>query len=168
MLHSRGRLERGSPPLRAASMPSCGMDEMAAAQACPAFASLSPVELQDILGMALRLEVDADHRVFTEGDVPDGMYIVARGSVAIVHRPGSGDEAKVARLEPGALFGEMALLLDEPRAASAVTLTPCVLLRLGRDGFTEFLESEDRAASKIILELARLACRRLNAPQASL
>lgn len=148
-------------------MPSWGMDEMASARACPAFASLSPVELQDVLGMALRLEVGAGERVITEGDAPDGMYIVASGAVRIVHRPGARDEVELARLGPGDVFGEMALLLEEPRAASVVTQTPCVLLRLDRDGFAELLASEDRVANKIVLELARLACRRLNALQAA-
>lgn len=46
-----------------------------------------------------------------------------------------------------------------------MTQTPCVLLRLDRNGFAELLASEDRVANKIVLELARLACRRIIALQ---
>ena len=55
----------------------------------------------------LRLELGAGERVITEGDAPDGMYIVASGAVRIVHRPGAPDEVELARLGPGDVFGEI-------------------------------------------------------------
>ena len=136
-------------------------DERSAIQSCGVFKALSPVEVQDVMGMAARLEFPRGHVVFDQGAEPDGMYVIAQGAVRIVQRDADGAERELAVLAPGEEFGEMALLLDDRRGASAIAASDAVLLRLDRDGFVELLESQDRVASKVLLELARIVSRRL-------
>ncbi|HYE00460.1 MAG TPA: cyclic nucleotide-binding domain-containing protein [Alphaproteobacteria bacterium] len=57
--------------------------------------------------------------VFAEGAVADGMYLVQAGTVEIWRGAGA-DRLRLAVLEAGQIFGEMALLNDAPRMAAAI------------------------------------------------
>jgi len=61
--------------------------------------------------------------VFKDGDPADRFYFLVSGKVRISKQiPGMGEEA-LAILEPGAYFGEMALIDDRPRSADAIANT---------------------------------------------
>jgi len=66
--------------------------------------------------------------IFEAGSVGDELYIVADGEVVIRRLLESGDELDVARYIAGDSFGEMDLLNDAPRNASALTETEATLL----------------------------------------
>ena len=61
------------------------------------------------------MHVSAGETIFNEGDVGDAMYVVLEGVVDIVHKGKAIDH-----VETGSIFGEMALIDDEPRSASAI------------------------------------------------
>ncbi len=135
------------------------MDEDAAWSG-PVFTGLSPIELQDVTALAGSLQVPSGSTIFAEGDAPDAMYVISDGSVRIF-RGKSLFARDLAILGPGDIFGEMALLLEEPRTAGAMAETSCRLMRIDRVGFLELLSAQDRVASKLLFNLARLACARL-------
>src|SRR5260370_6674871 len=60
--------------------------------------------------------------IFREGDLGTEMYIISDGKVEILNRLGDADRV-LAVLEKGDFFGEMSVLGDMPRAASARALT---------------------------------------------
>ena len=69
-------------------------------------------------------------QLFEEGDEVDRFYIVTEGAVEIVkHLPGGGEE-KLAVRRAGDVFGEMALLNDAPRFATARVAEECECLTL--------------------------------------
>src|SRR5688572_12886015 len=57
--------------------------------------------------------------IFREGDPGDGMYLVQRGTVQISALVGSDQRQVLTKLPAGEVFGEMAVLDDQPRSASA-------------------------------------------------
>ena len=60
-----------------------------------------------------------------EGQRPGvGLYIILRGRVRITQRSASDGVRPLAVMEPGEMFGELALLNDEPRSATATAVTP--------------------------------------------
>src|SRR5437899_1747303 len=120
-------------------------DVLAAASRSALFQGLTTVELQDVAALARRIESEPGERIFAEGDVPDAMYLVAGGSVRIV-REIEPVENVLGTIGAGEAFGEMGLLLDLPRNATAVADEPTVLLRIDRASFLELLESQDRVA----------------------
>src|SRR6267378_1268509 len=73
--------------------------------------------------------------IFHQGDRGDRLYIVIDGEVEIVKQvPGDGEQF-LGRLGPGGCFGEMALVNDNPRMATARTVTQVNLLSVNQDAF---------------------------------
>lgn len=57
--------------------------------------------------------------IFFEGDLDKDFYIIEKGQVEIFTKDAQGKKVVLAQLGPGSVFGEMALLLNEPRSATA-------------------------------------------------
>lgn len=100
----------------------------------------------------LYTDVPAGQYLFREGDTGAEMYIVESGSIAIL-RAARGSEP-LAVLESGDFLGEMAVLEDQPRFASALAQTNCRLLRIERAAFAELLRQNVEIAIRIMRKLA--------------
>lgn len=100
----------------------------------------------------LYVDVPAGQYLFREGEAGSEMYIVESGSIAIL-RNARGSEP-LAVLEAGDFLGEMAVLEDQPRFASAVARTDCRLLRIERAAFAELLRQNVEIAVRIMRKLA--------------
>jgi CRP-like cAMP-binding protein len=101
------------------------------------------------------LEVAAGQTVFREGDPGSEMYIIESGSIDIL-RIDRG-KTPLATLEAGDFFGEMAVLEDQPRFATAIATQPTRLLKIDRAAFTGVLSSNVEIAVRIMRKLtARL------------
>src|SRR5215218_4367245 len=83
-------------------------------------------------GYALELK-EGDY-VFREGELGTEMYIINEGKVEILNQVGDEEQA-LAVLEKGDFFGEMSVLEDLPRAASARALTDIRLLEINGSTF---------------------------------
>ena len=68
---------------------------------------------------------------------------------------------RLIEIASGVVFGELALLDDEPRAAQARAAEDCVLASLSRGDFESLLDTHAVIASKIALQLARQLGRQL-------
>jgi len=78
--------------------------------------------------------------IFNEGDPSDQLFIVHSGLIVISQQLGTGSR-ELARLEPGDMFGEMALLIaDGRRSASAVAFLDTSCLVLSRNEFLDLLK----------------------------
>lgn len=66
-------------------------------------------------------------KIFRDGDSGSRAYIVQSGSVDIVKEI-NGEDVVVGTVGPGGIFGEMALIDDEPRMASAIVSDTCVCI----------------------------------------
>jgi hypothetical protein len=101
------------------------------------------------------LEIGAGKPIFREGDAGSEMYIIETGTVDIV-RAAKGPDP-LAQLGPGDFFGEMSILEDQPRFASAMARTNVRLLRIDRAAFGEVLAQNVEIAIRIMRKLtARL------------
>ena len=95
--------------------------------------------------------VTAGTVVFREGDAGADMYIIESGSIEIVHP--EREHEPVALLEAGDFFGEMAVLEDQPRYASAVAKSDSRLLRIDRSAFADMLRQNVEIAIRIMRKL---------------
>jgi CRP-like cAMP-binding protein len=106
-------------------------------------------------GPALRiLAIGAEARqlqngavLFYAGELADGGYVVQEGSLLL--EPGTLSEAKEIVAGPGALVGELALLTDMVRPATAIAQEPTVVVRISRSLFRKMLEGYPAAAERL-------------------
>ncbi len=80
----------------------------------------------------------AGQKIFKEGDRGDRAYLIQDGTVEITK-----NGMTLATLGKGELFGEMALVDDQPRMASAVALSDAAVVIISRDTFREKLAKAD-------------------------
>ena len=90
-----------------------------------------------------------------QGSEADWLYLIREGTVDVTVENGQGNVSKVAELGPGSLFGEMALMLGEPRSASVIARTPVQAYRLDKQSFKEIIGSQPDVAEEISSLLAR-------------
>ena len=116
-----------------------------ATQPDPAKRYQTITELQEAMraflhgGMHLpRKTFAAGEIIFREGDKGDAAYMIVAGRCRAYRTVGGVDET-LAVMEPGEAFGEMALILFEPRAASVVALEAVTLLVLDQTTMNEGL-----------------------------
>lgn len=79
---------------------------------------------------------------FEAGDAAEFAYVIQAGSVSIVVTRG-GDKLVLDTLGAGEVFGEMALVDDEPRSAAAVVEEPATCILTTRADFEERLRRSD-------------------------
>ena len=90
-----------------------------------------------------------EQRVFQEGDPSDYAYIVEYGNVQIYREIG-GHTVRLAVLGKGDIFGEMGLVDDRPRSASAKALNDVAVTPIDSAGFVELLREEPDKTLPII------------------
>jgi CRP-like cAMP-binding protein len=88
--------------------------------------------------------------LFRKGDVSDGGYVVAQGSIALIE-----DDTKTADaiIGPGALIGEIALISETKRPATAIAREPTTVLRLSRGMFRRTMEEYPELAQRLAADL---------------
>ncbi|MGH8029282.1 MAG: EAL domain-containing protein [Arenimonas sp.] len=91
---------------------------------------------------ALRLEVSAGESLFNAGDTPTTAFLIESGEVEVTMLR-AGERVVLSRLGAGDLLGEMAVIDDAPRTATAVALTDCVLFPIDRAQIAERLAATD-------------------------
>jgi membrane protein len=101
-----------------------------------------------------------DEKVFSVGEGGEEAYFVRRGSIGI-YMPSAKGELKLATIEAGEIFGEMALLQGEARSATARADEDSELLVIPKRLFEAFLDS-DGGAQLRLLELLSDRLRKAN------
>jgi CRP-like cAMP-binding protein len=92
------------------------------------FSAFDEPAMGRLLDAARMLRCDRNYTIFSEGDEADELFVVQSGRVAVGRRSPDGRESLVALMEPGDLFGEMALFDQGDRSASARALERSELL----------------------------------------
>lgn len=99
-----------------------------------------------LLQVAQRLQLPAGERIVTQGTHGDSFYIIVHGTVQIVK-----DGLPIKRYRAGDYFGEIAILLDQPRSADAIAKTDVDLVAIDRNDFLSVLRG-----SEMLTRLERL------------
>jgi CRP/FNR family cyclic AMP-dependent transcriptional regulator len=123
---------------------------------------LTTSELKRIAQIAEARRFATEEVIFREGDHGRSLYIIVDGRVRIEkHIPGIGQEA-LAILERGDFFGEMAIIDDAPRSASAIAHAPdTTVVVIEKGALDRLLEQKGDAAHELLQILCRLLSSRL-------
>jgi CRP/FNR family transcriptional regulator len=126
-----------------------------ALQKVPFFAGRSQAEMAVLAERLVLRHFDADQVIFHFGDPAGLLYIITGGKVKITYSSPDGQEAVLAILGEGDFFGELALLDDSPRSATAETIEPTETLTLHRDEFLSYIDSKPAFARHVLHILAK-------------
>jgi uncharacterized membrane protein len=91
--------------------------------------------------------------VFRLGEPGAELFIVAEGTVEIHTRDDLGQKISLGTMRPGTLFGELSLIDEGPRTASATAESDCVLLVLVRDHLLDFMRRNPEASLDLMAVL---------------
>ncbi|HUA56823.1 MAG TPA: Crp/Fnr family transcriptional regulator [Candidatus Sulfotelmatobacter sp.] len=116
---------------------------------------LEPAARRRIVGFARTRRYAAGETIFLKGSAGTGMMAVLRGRVRISAPSRQGKEIVLNVIEPGEVFGEIALLDGGDRSADATALTDCELLVLERRDVMAFLETNPKACLKLLETLCQ-------------
>jgi CRP-like cAMP-binding protein len=99
--------------------------------------------------------------IVREGEPGDGLYLVLSGSAQVL-RGGPGDGSRsVGTLGPFRSFGEVSILVEQPRAATVVASTPLRCVKLTRGQLAQLEEREPKLAVRLYRLVAESLARSL-------
>ncbi|PKL32939.1 MAG: hypothetical protein CVV45_10110, partial [Spirochaetae bacterium HGW-Spirochaetae-10] len=134
--------------------------ELAVMREIPLFDSIPQKGLRVIRDQChMRQFKDGEH-IFRATEPGVGMYIILEGRVR-VYSARSGREETLAELEHGDFFGELALLEETPRTASAVSDGYSRMLGFFRPDLDVIIKRNPRLSNLLLLNIARVTGRRL-------
>lgn len=132
-------------------------------RAAAPFAGLGPEQLQALADKLERRSVPSGQDIIRQGDIGNSCFLLRHGEAEVIHQGTGGALRTLTTLEAGAVFGEVALLTEEPRNATIRALGPCELLCIKRDDFIE--ATRDNAELGLAMfELVQLRGRPRRAP----
>jgi cAMP-dependent protein kinase regulator len=117
--------------------------------------SVNARERPDLVQRFVTCTFDIGQRLITQGEDPDGLHLIASGTVAVIHHEGD-DRTVIATLGVGEVVGEMSLVLRRASSADVVATTPTVTLHLTSEQFLEIV----RAYPGVLSHLYELAVNR--------
>jgi CRP-like cAMP-binding protein len=122
-------------------------DDIAFLEEVPTLALLGRPALRILAISAESRAVPSGAVLFYAGDLADCGYVVQEGSFMLEDdRPGNDAETYVG---PGALLGDLALVTDTVRTATATAQEPSVVIRIPRTLFLKMLEGYPEAARSL-------------------
>ena len=95
--------------------------------------------------------------LFREGDFADNAYIIKTGAVTLSRRDRVGQDQAFLTLRTGEIVGEMSLIVDIHRTATAIIKDDCEAIVINRDSFDYHLDR----LNPFILRILRLLVKRL-------
>ncbi len=127
----------------------------------PMFKDLSFAELANVAPLFFEKAYTKNSTLFVEGMSGEILYCIKKGSVNITKKMANGQETVLATLKEGEFLGEMSLIDNRPRTATARVAEESLLLVMTKKAFTTLLEKHPDTALKILLVFLKIANERL-------
>jgi CRP-like cAMP-binding protein len=129
--------------------------------AVPFFQTLTAEEIGQVAALGRLVTYPKDAVLFKEGAPGEALYIVVDGAVRVTKAvPGAKDQP-LAYMERGSCFGEMSLIDEFPRSATAVAQQDCRVLFIEKQALLDLLHGDPVIATKILWALCRTLSLRL-------
>lgn len=125
------------------------------------FADLEYQPLYELSQLFVERVYNEGEIIFEEDSIGTTMMVITSGKVRISQRPDPQTEEALIMLKKGDVFGEMALLEEMPRTATAIAHTNVIILEVRREDFLQFIHAHPEHGIKILLRLARILSSRL-------
>lgn len=120
----------------------------------PLFAGLEDEDLESLISVANRRKYPKDGVIFFEHDLGDALFMILAGRVKVTILSDDGREIILAMLSDGDFFGEMSLLDNEPRSATAIALQETEMVVLHQRDFLSIVEKRPRVLINLLSVLS--------------
>jgi CRP/FNR family cyclic AMP-dependent transcriptional regulator len=121
----------------------------------PLFSGLQRDEIQKFADLTRERSYPKGSVILFQDDPGDSLFVLRAGRVKVVLIGEDGREVILGVLEPGAHFGELALIDDQPRSAHVIAMEDAQLLILRREDFRRRVEANPSVAWALLSELSR-------------
>lgn len=120
----------------------------------------------DSAGLIQRYVFPKDTVLFRKGEARQCAYLIDSGNVSIFGNDEGGEDKLLCHIGAGEIFGEMALVDDTPRTASAITASECEIFIIPRDALQNRLYGLDPIVTLLIsLLIERYRMTRIHLPE---
>lgn len=120
----------------------------------PLFSGLEDDDLESLLAVTTRRKFPKEAVVFFEQDLGDALFMIVSGRVKVTILSDDGREIILAVLTDNDFFGEMSLLDNEPRSATAIALQETEMAVLHQRDFLSIVEKRPRVAINLLSVLS--------------
>ncbi|MBN1302746.1 MAG: cyclic nucleotide-binding domain-containing protein [Melioribacteraceae bacterium] len=127
----------------------------------PTFKHLNSTQLKYLLEIAHNRVYSAGEYIFYQGDPGIALYLITDGEIRIMKHNDNSDEIELAHFNRGDFFGELALLDDDVRSASAIAVKESKITVIFRPDLDKFIDRFPKVGIKILKGLAQIIATRL-------
>src|SRR3712207_884997 len=120
------------------------------------FNLLEEDDRRTLAGVVDLRRLEAGETLFRAGEPGDSLYLVRDGEVELYINDNAGQKIILAVSIPGDFFGEIALLDQGPRTATAAALTPTELIEFDRDDLLLLFGRQPDAALAMLAAMGRM------------
>jgi len=120
------------------------------------FKLLDENELAELASVIDSETVSAGQIIFNAGELGDALYIVRSGEVELFVRDTAGQKIVLTTSEPNDIFGELSMLDERPRSATAMALEDTELLLLDREDLLLLFQKQPDAALNMLAALSTM------------
>jgi len=118
------------------------------------FLNLPEDQLEPLREAAVRHVYKSGESIFSQGDLPEYLYVVEEGTIDIV-LPTKGEEITLASFETGSFFGELGVFDSEPRTATGRAASDCSLICIPLRVIAALLDNHPSAARRFVSVVIR-------------
>jgi CRP-like cAMP-binding protein len=126
----------------------------------PLFAELTENEIYQVMKLSFEKKYPKDSTLFIEGMAGEVLYIIKKGKVDIIKKTPQG-EVLLSSLGDGEFLGEMSLIDDSKRSATARVAEDSELVVITRKCFNDMLQGDPTITAKLLLHFLRVSAKRL-------
>jgi CRP-like cAMP-binding protein len=128
----------------------------------PLFADLTENEIYQVMKLSFEKKYTEGSTLFVEGMAGEVLYIIKAGAVEIIKKTDKG-EVVLSTLGAGEFLGEMSLIDDSKRSATARVAKESTLVVITRKCFTDMLKGDPLITSKLLMHFLKVTAGRLRA-----
>ncbi|MCO6472800.1 MAG: cyclic nucleotide-binding domain-containing protein [Melioribacteraceae bacterium] len=127
----------------------------------PPFEKLKSKYIDQIIELIHNRVYGVNEHLFLQGDPGIGLFIVREGEVLIKHTDEFGVSHNLAVFKRGDFFGEMALLEDDTRSASAIATKETSAAVIFKPDLDEFIDRNPAQGTKVLRGISKILALRL-------
>jgi len=118
------------------------------------FRGIEAGEIARLARSARARDYARDESVFRRGDRPDGLLVVAEGTLKLAVRGANGEQKVVALVEEGQACASALAFLDRPSALEATALTPSTVISIPASAVFEAMQRDAELARRVVEHLS--------------